>query len=571
MTDGLGVRELAERYKDDAGRGGRTVWSEYRSGARLIPLGRLNLVVKDRVRDARGRQEMLAKARRLHDAALAAEAETAPAPGAEESLRQAQADLESSRRLVQRLLGIIDNLQQQSPAVEQAASGETRQLDQVRRQLTKAQDAHETATRAVADIQARLRDGVEEEQREPDRAEATAEAKAEAKTDAKTDAKTESGEEAEAEPEPEAGAEVADDAAGTTGKEERGPAPHRAGRYRRALIGASTVALLVAGAAVAGLLHQHRETAGAPPKQPGATPTAKTPSGAARTPPTPGPGVSATGPAVIGDPGRDRKGPADASGPLYAVSLDRSKVLRWTGEGTEWAEVGGVAGEIYAGGAGVFATDPVDGRIFRYDGAPGTWTYIGSAGAEFALGGEKLYALTPGRDAVMRYDRAAKKWTPIGGPAGHIYAGGAGLFATRPGDGHLIRRQSDGTWTRIGNPGASFAVGADDLYGLSPDRKSIFQWTRRGDVWTRIGGAADSLHAGGAGLFAVDSATGRIKRYTGTPERWTDIGPKSAMLSVGDRHVYRLASDRRTLWRWTGNGTEWTRVGGSAAAIASTD
>ncbi|WP_405438414.1 RICIN domain-containing protein [Streptomyces avidinii] len=54
MTDSLTVRELAERYG-----GGKTLWGEYRCGARIIPLGRLNTVVRDRVRDPRGRGAML--------------------------------------------------------------------------------------------------------------------------------------------------------------------------------------------------------------------------------------------------------------------------------------------------------------------------------------------------------------------------------------------------------------------------------------------------------------------------------------------------------------------------------
>ncbi|MFE0176864.1 hypothetical protein ACFWZ2_31625 [Streptomyces sp. NPDC059002] len=585
LTDGLGVRELAERYKDNDGKGGRTVWSEYRSGARLIPLGRLNVVVKDRVRDARGRQEMLAKARRLHDAALAAEAESAPAPGIEESLQQAQHDLESSRRLVQRLLDVIDNLQQQAPAEPR--------LDLARHQLTQAREVHETASRTVADIQAahppqgdtppgigtelaetmaRLRDDLEQQQEDARRLidETGTAAQPEPKKETEKAEKVERVERVE-------GAEGA-------AKTQPAKKPARRPRRPRRILLAAAVALIGTAATATGfLVHEHRDTTGAPPNpqpgtsrspshgtDPGATaPTGKKSPGAADTP-APKPRVSAAGPAVTESPEEDLKGPADASGPLYAVSLDQSKVLRWTGKGTTWAEIGGVAGKVYAGGAGIFATDPVDGRIFRYDGTPGAWTFAGSEGAEFALTDEKLYALTPGRDAVMRYERP-EKWTRVGGPVGHIYAGGAGLFATRPEDGHLMRHKSNGDWTRVGNPGASFAVGTKNVYGLSPDRKSVFQWTGEGDVWTQIGGPADTLQAGGAGLFATDPATGHIMKYTGTQGLWKDIGPKGAALTVGDRHVYRLSADRRTLWRWTGKGTDWTRVGGTASAIASTD
>ncbi|MFI8952630.1 hypothetical protein ACIGO6_39950, partial [Streptomyces sp. NPDC053750] len=69
ITEGSGVRELAVRYEGV----GKTLWGEYRSGVRIVPLGRLNAVVKDRFHDARSQQVMLAKARSLHDAAVAAE------------------------------------------------------------------------------------------------------------------------------------------------------------------------------------------------------------------------------------------------------------------------------------------------------------------------------------------------------------------------------------------------------------------------------------------------------------------------------------------------------------------
>ncbi|MER6997226.1 RICIN domain-containing protein [Streptomyces sp. NPDC000410] len=107
-TEGLTVREMARRYG-----GGKTLWSEYRSGARIIPLGRLNTVLRDRVRDARGRGLMFDRARRLHDAALAAEVERAPGRSLEEALQRAQADLAESGRLVQTLLAIITMLQEQ--------------------------------------------------------------------------------------------------------------------------------------------------------------------------------------------------------------------------------------------------------------------------------------------------------------------------------------------------------------------------------------------------------------------------------------------------------------------------
>lgn len=105
LTAELTVRELAQRYG-----GGKTMWSEYRSGARVVPLGRLNAVVRDRVRDGRGRQAMLQRARRLHEAALVAEAEAGPRPRLDEALRRAEADLAAAEGLVRSLLALLATL-----------------------------------------------------------------------------------------------------------------------------------------------------------------------------------------------------------------------------------------------------------------------------------------------------------------------------------------------------------------------------------------------------------------------------------------------------------------------------
>lgn len=102
ITTELTVRELARRFG-----GGRTMWSEYRSGARIIPLGRLNTVVRDRIRDGRGQQAMLQRARRLHEAALNGQADAGPRPSLAEALRQAESNLAESEHLVKSLLTVV--------------------------------------------------------------------------------------------------------------------------------------------------------------------------------------------------------------------------------------------------------------------------------------------------------------------------------------------------------------------------------------------------------------------------------------------------------------------------------
>lgn len=102
LTGPLTVRELSARYG-----GGRTLWSEYRSGAKVIPLGVLRSVLRDRIRDARAYDQLLDRARRLHDAALVAAMRAAPALGLGDALQRAEADLDDAGRVVQSLLALV--------------------------------------------------------------------------------------------------------------------------------------------------------------------------------------------------------------------------------------------------------------------------------------------------------------------------------------------------------------------------------------------------------------------------------------------------------------------------------
>ncbi|MFJ8750205.1 polymorphic toxin-type HINT domain-containing protein [Streptomyces sp. NPDC102441] len=160
--------------------------------------------------------------------------------------------------------------------------------------------------------------------------------------------------------------------------------------------------------------------------------------------------------------------------------------------GDTWTPIGGPARNIYAGRAGLFATNPDTGDIHKYEGKPGKWTRIGGPGAHFAVGKDHVYGIAPDHTAVYEWTGKGTDWTRIGGPAKHLYAGGAGLFATNPTTGNI--HQYDNTpdaWTEIGGPGATFTVSDTQLYGLSPDLTTTYRWNGTGSDWTRLGGAAD--------------------------------------------------------------------------------
>ncbi|MFF3129841.1 tectonin domain-containing protein [Streptomyces sp. NPDC057908] len=163
--------------------------------------------------------------------------------------------------------------------------------------------------------------------------------------------------------------------------------------------------------------------------------------------------------------------------------------------GSTWTKIGGPAKSIYAGGTGLFATNPDTGALYKYSGKRDKWTRIGGPGAAFAVGEDHVYGIAPDRTAVYEWTGKGTGWTRIGGPAKGLYAGGAGLFATAPGSGNIHKYNgAPDEWTEIGGPGATFAVSDTQLYGLSPDLTTAYRWngtTGTGVGWTRIGGAAD--------------------------------------------------------------------------------
>ncbi|MFF5808634.1 hypothetical protein, partial [Streptomyces sp. NPDC012746] len=170
----------------------------------------------------------------------------------------------------------------------------------------------------------------------------------------------------------------------------------------------------------------------------------------------------------------------------HLYHLTAQGIGQW--DGADWTVIGGPAKNIYAGGAGIFATNPKTGHIYKYDGKPNHWTEIGGPGATFASGHDRLYAIAPDHSAVYEWSGRGTEWTRIGGPAKNIYAGGAGLFATNLDTGHIYKYNGKpDQWTEIGGPGATFTVSDTQLYGLTPDRSATYRWDGAAG-WTRIGG-----------------------------------------------------------------------------------
>ncbi|MEV6734071.1 hypothetical protein [Streptomyces sp. NPDC051364] len=609
VTEGRTVRELAKSYG-----AGKTSWSDYRSGVKIIPLDLLKRVISGRVRDERGRAELWTRARELHGAACAAEEggarasdgrETAPETWEtlQRARRQADAELAQSEEALRTLLGLTARLQKElDDAMARAEGGPAVSAEPEPQQEERRGDAtpadraaHLPGTElvlwvprppalyglegAVARIGAevedrrrqigRLRDEVRH-LREPFRAQVS-------------------------------GGLVLRESRVPAGREHRKlPAlPLRSRilrgardprRLRRVLL-LTAVALALSVPATS--LEQVRQrtapsvaepvatlplgplesSAGSPPPAgspaPGSAPPQSAPSeGTTTSPPTsssspgvPSPGAPDAAPTA---PGGTADVPAATGSGVYAIAEDGSAVLQWSGNGTEWVRIGGPAAELYAGPAGVFATDPVSGDLRGYSGVPGRWRTVSGRAAGFAVSGPDLYRLAQDRGAVHRWDRAHATWIRVGGPAARLYGGGAGLFATDPVDGRIFAYGGKGeAWSYAGTAGADFVVTDQHLYGLNPERSAVFRWSGEAGVWSPVGGPAAALYASPSELYAANGADSGLWRYRAGA--WTRVGDAGTAFGARGERLYLLDKDRSAVWERSG--AAWLRIGGPVRAL----
>lgn len=262
---------------------------------------------------------------------------------------------------------------------------------------------------------------------------------------------------------------------------------------------------------------------------------------------------------------------------VFALSPTDGYVAEWMGLSTGWIEIGGPAGHVYAGSAGVFDTD-ASGDIWEYDGTPFSWTEIGGPGKEFAEGGGHLYGLGPNGAYVAEWSGTASGgWTIIGGAAADIYAGDDGLIATAPSSNSSgdVWHYDDttGDWADIGGHGWDFAVGDGAVYRADDDFTSVSEWTG-GTSWTPIlttGTDILNLVGGDQGVYVYNYGTAgnQVFEYDGSPDHWS-------LISSGDGPVPE-AESRSSLYgvvygptgpssveQYSGSGTGWTVIGGPA-------
>jgi len=167
-------------------------------------------------------------------------------------------------------------------------------------------------------------------------------------------------------------------------------------------------------------------------------------------------------------------------------------------------------------------------------------------------------------------------WAKIWGPVDDVALGMNTMeslpliYATQASTGDIYG-YGGVSWTKVGGPGAAFAVaGAGQLYGLSPDKSAVMRYGGAAQGWSKIGGAAGEIY--GAvdlhpfGLYATNPVSGDLMAYDGGS--WRKVSGPGKQFAFGRNGVlYRLDPGGSGVFRYTRSSNQWTKIGGPADAI----
>lgn len=577
ITQGRTVRDLAKSYG-----AGRTSWSDYRSGVKIAPLELLERVASSRVRDDRGRAELLARARRLHAAACAAEegkgqaAKGASASGEalepmREAKRIAEARLAESERAVRSLLGVTARLQSElDDALRRSGGGTAVGWDPP----AGTAPVPSARTRPGAADGELVRPSQERAVAREERDALASPAAGERCGDQQPDAQ----DEASGIP-PGAELVLRDWYLPATRDLEVPLIPVGAdvGVGRTDLPRLRTTAGVIAARetrVVSGRLVRRADDASVGPgRSPGALRRVL-----ARVPLSPGCrwcvlfmvcvglvlGAAATALEPMPSALRAGSGAPYRSGRVPQMAPQKRAI-----DSSPQPPVATPSplppGTTPSSGAPVHPSTPATSR-FAPEAMPSS---TAPRPAEIpAPSGSGVYAVAEDGRAIVQWSGADAVWVKIGGPAKDLYAGPAGVFATDPETGELRGYSGvPGVWAPVSARAAAFAMSGTQLYRLAADRKAVHRWNRARGTWTRIGGPAGRLYGGGAGLFATDPVDGRIFAYGGKADVWFCAGTAGADFAVSGDHLYGLNPERSAVMRWSGKAGVWSAIGGPAGDL----
>ncbi|MFE9826946.1 hypothetical protein ACFYSH_33365 [Streptomyces sp. NPDC005791] len=513
LTAEYTVSQLAERYQLS-----RSVWSEYRSGLKIIPLHRLNRIIEDRFpRDARTRSTKLQEARRLHSAAMteAPSPTTVPAPSAASPSGPAQDNPAPSP----------DRTPTPAPA---NSSGEEADL---------FADNPPTSDESTS--------GDPNETPQPASGQALV---------------------PPSKPGPH----------NDTGKKSS-PAGHvpRGHRWRRWRAPAqwAALAILVAVLIIANRLQNSNdqpETApplevpeqveqSTAPAEPSSLPTGPMAPAEVRPTPASSSASASSKPKEAQTQGGKAGIVVATSSHLYRITPD-GQAQEYTGKATVWTVVRKGTERIFTSPTTLYATDGKTGNIEQYDHAKKTWTVIGGPGSHFAATATHLYGV--GTLGTMEYSGTPGVWHQVRGTTERIFTSPTTLYATDGKTGNIEQYdRTKKTWTVIGGPGSHFAATATHLYGVGPDHKATFEYSGTPGVWHPVRGSTDRIFTSPTTLYATDTTSGKLQEYNRSKKTWTVIGdPVDSFVSTKDR-LYAVNADRSNVYEYSSTPETWSPIG----------
>lgn len=126
-------------------------------------------------------------------------------------------------------------------------------------------------------------------------------------------------------------------------------------------------------------------------------------------------------------------------------------------------------------------------------------------------------------------------------------------------------------WTHIGGRGFQFVGNNKALYGITPQKDAVWQFTEEPNVWTRIGPAMETLIAGGESLYGIEPKTGNILRYDGTSMAWTQVGGPGHMFVANDKRLCGITPDKKQVALFSNTPNDWQVIGGPMEQLIIAD
>ena len=264
---------------------------------------------------------------------------------------------------------------------------------------------------------------------------------------------------------------------------------------------------------------------------------------------------------------------------VYGVAVDRSGVFQYRSSSGSWKRIG-IAGAHYATANGkLYGLSPDKSAVWEYQNAPYRWKKIHGP-ADTIISGDELLILPvdsiTGKTKLsyVVYNRAGslsrcyvrKNFPVYSGPRSVTCIGmldGPGITTHYGGDvvytlaksnmrelTQFVHTSKDQlTWAtekgifqtignthdefrKIGGPGAKFVMANDRIYGLTPSKKSVWEYQDSPNQWKKVFGPAENIY-GGEVLLLVDPATKDIHQYLGTNHSKRIGGPGANFLQTG--------------------------------------